>query len=193
MNEYQIENLFGVIRSTPAPFARGIILLFNVSLLVYVVGCMEPMPNSRYTSIVSSDDIDFAKSEATSRLNRGPGKYERWERLHKSIKAELSKYGTVTWDPDPLPDFYFSGDWFQENSDAYGICSLGPINVQLLNALPQILAAHDNNAILEMNGIEQPIEGRVIFATSTEVLVGWDGMDSNACSKRLHELGVSLE
>ena len=168
-------------------------LLFNVSLLVYVVVCMEPTPNSRHISIVSSDSIEFAKGEAKSRLKRGPGKHERWERLHESIKSELSKYGTVTWDPDPLPDFYFSGDWFHENSDGYGICSLKPINKHLLNALPQVLAVHDNNAILEMNGIEQPIEGLVIFATSTEVLVGWNGMDSNACSKRLRELGIALE
>lgn len=168
-------------------------LLFTVSLLVYVVGCMEPTPSSKHLSIVSSDSIGFAKAEAKSRLKRGPGKYERWERLHESIKSELSKYGTVTWDPDPLPDLYFSGDWFNENCDGYGICSLKPINKHLLTALPQLLAAHDNDAILEMNGIEQPIEGLVIFATSTKVLVGWDGMDSNACSKRLRELGIALE
>jgi hypothetical protein len=154
---------------------------------------MEPTSNSRHISIVSSDSIEFAKGEAMSRLKHGPGKYERWEHLHESIKSELSKYGTVTWDPDPLPDFYFSGDWFHENSDGYGICSLKPINKHLLNALPQVLAAHDNDAILEMNGIEQPIEGLVIFATSTEVLVGWGGMDLNACSKRLRELGIALE
>ncbi len=172
---------------------RVTLLFFNVSLLVYVVGCMEPTPNSRHISIVSSDSIEFAKREAKSRLKRGPGKYERWERLHESIKSELSKYGTVTWDPDPLPDFYFSGDWFHENSDGYSICSLKPINKQLLNALPQVLAVHDKDAILEMNGIEQPIEGLVIFATSTEVLVSWDGLDQNATGKRLRELGISLE
>ncbi len=143
--------------------------------------------------IVSSSSLNFAKSEATSRLKPGPGKYERWERLHESIKSLLSEYGTVTWDPDPLPDFYFSGDWFHENSDGYSICSLKPINKQLLNALPQVLAAHDKDAILEMNGSEQPIEGLVIFATSTEVLIGWDGLDQNACTKRLRELGFTLE
>ncbi len=110
-----------------------VIVSFNVALLVYIVGCMETMPNSRLVSIVSSDRIDFAKSEATSRLKGGPGKHERWERLHESIKSALSKYGTVTWDPDPLPDFYFSGDWFHENSDGYGICSLKPLNKDLLS------------------------------------------------------------
>ena len=151
------------------------------------------MPNSRNIAIVSSDSIDFAKSEATSRLKRESGKYERWERLHESIKSVLCQYGTVTWDFDPLPDFYFSGDWFHENSDGYGICSIKPINKHLLNALPQVLAAHNNHATLEMKGIEQPIEGLVIFVTSTEVLVGWDGMDSSACSQRLRELGIALE
>lgn len=151
------------------------------------------MPQSVAIRIVSSDSIDCAKGEAMARLSAGPGEYECWVRLHESIKSVLSEYGTVTWDPDPLPDFYFSGDWFHEDSDGYGISSLKPINKHLLNALPHVLAAHDNAAILEMNGIEQPIEGLVIFATSTEVLVGWDGMDSNACSKRLRELGIALE
>lgn len=154
---------------------------------------MESKPNSSQISIVSSDSIEFAKGEARSRLNRGPGKYERWERLHELIKSELSKYGTVSGATNPIPDFYFSGDWFHENSDGYGICSIRPINKELLNALPQLLAAHANDAILEMNGIEQPIEGLVIFATSTEVLIGWDGLDSNACSKRLRKLGIAFE
>ena len=46
--------------------------------------------------------------------------------------------------------------------------------------------------LLEMNGIEQPIEGLVIFATSTDVLVGWEGLDRNACEQQLRELGIEL-
>ena len=170
-------------------------LSFSLSLLVYVVGCMEPTPpqHSRRIAIVSSESMAIAKSEATLRLKPGPGEYERWERLHESVKSVLSEYGTVTWDPDPLPDFYFSGDWFHENSDGYSICSSKPINKPLLDALPQVLAAHDENAILELNGIEAPIEGLAIFATSTEVLVGWDGLDRNACEKRLRELGITID
>ncbi len=170
------------------------ILAFSLSLFFNAVGCAEPaMPSSRRIAIVSSDSIDFARSESTSRLKSGPGEYERWERLHESIKSVLATYGTVTWDPDPLPDFYFSGDWFHENSDGFSICSPKPINKHLLRSLPKVLAAHAEDAILEMNGIEQPIEGLVIFATSTEVLVGWAGLDRNACSKRLHELGITLD
>lgn len=162
--------------------------------LLYVVSCMEPaLPQSFAIRIVSSDSIDFAKGEAMARLSAGPGEYECWVRLHESIKSVLSEYGTVTWDPDPLPDFYYSGDWFHENSDGYSICSVKPINKNLLIALPQVLAAHDNDAILEMNGIEEPIEGLVIFVNSTEVLVGWDGLDQYATSKRLRELGITLE
>ncbi|WP_144059255.1 hypothetical protein [Rhodopirellula sp. SWK7] len=177
------------------PTMSRLTLSFSLSLLVYLVGCMEPTPpqHSRRIAIVSSESMDIAKSEATSRLKTGPGEYERWERLHESVKSVLSEYGTVTWDPDPLPDFYFSGDWFHEHSDGYSICSSKPINKQLLDALPQVLAAHDENAILEMNGIEDPIEGLVIFATSTEVLVGWDGLDRNACEKRLRELGITID
>lgn len=162
-------------------------------LLVYGVERMKPTLPSKRVAIVSSDSLDFAKNESTARLKSGPGKYERWERLHASIKSVLSEYGTVSWDPDPLPDFYFSGDWSHEISDGYSICSPKPIRKQLLYRLPHVLAAHDKDAILELNGIEQPIEGLVIFATSTEVLIGWDGLDQNTCTKRLRELGLTLE
>lgn len=143
-------------------------------------------------AIVSSESMDAAKSEASSRLKAGPGDYERWERLHETVKTALGKYGTVSWDPDPLPDFYFSGDWFHENSDGYSICSSKPIRKDLLKQLPRVLASHHEDAILEMNGIEQPIEGLVIFATSTAVLIGWEGLNRTACEQRLREVGIQL-
>ncbi len=151
-----------------------------------------PPSDSFRVAIVSSESIDIAKSEASSRLKPGPGDYERWEHLHETVKSALGKFGTVSWDPDPLPDFYFSGDWFHENSDGYSICSSKPIKTDLLKQLPHVLASHHEDAILEMNGIEQPIEGLVIFATSTGVLVGWEGLDRNACERQLRELGIEL-
>jgi hypothetical protein len=192
--EINVNSRHPVMRVVRQSTMFRVTLSFSLSLLVYV-GCMKPTPppHSRRIAIVSSESMDFAKSEATSRLKPGPGEYERWERLHESVKSVLSEYGTVTWDSDPLPDFYFSGDWFHENSDGYGICSSKPISKRLLHALPQLLATHDENAILEINGIEEPIEGLVIFATSKEVLIGWDGLDSNACEKRLRELGITLD
>ena len=143
--------------------------------------------------IVSSASMDTAKDDASARLKPGPGKFERWERLHESVKSLLSKHGTVSWDPDPLPDFYFSGDWFHENSDGYSIFSSGTIKKDLLQQLPRVLAAHHKDAILEMNGIEGAIEGLVIFVTSTGVSVAWQGLEGYACEKRLRELGVTLD
>lgn len=174
---------------------RYISFPLSLSLLVYAVGCMEQMPLSESSdiTIVSSDAIGTARAEASSRLKQGPGNYERWERLHESVKAALLEHGTVSWDPDPLPDFYFSGDWFHENSDGYSVCSSEPIKRDLLKKLPPVLASHHEDAILEMNGIEQPIEGLLIFATSKRVLVGWDGLDQNDCEKRLREIGLTLD
>lgn len=155
---------------------------------------MKSVPtNSKLIEIVSSDRIDYARSEAISRLAPGPGEYGRWERLHESVMSVLSKYGTVTWDTDPLPDFYFSGDWFHENSVGYSICSPKSINKQLLSSLPMVLAAHDENAILEMYGVEEPMIGLVVFVDSRIVLVGWDGLDQSATTKRLCELGIKLD
>jgi hypothetical protein len=154
----------------------------------------QPKPiDSRRIAIVSSDSIENAKREASAKLKAGPGDYERWEHLHENLKSVLGAYGTVTWDTDPLPDFYFSGDWFHENSDGYSICSPKPINRDLLLRLPLVLSSHHVDTILEMNGIEPPIEGLVIFATSKEVLVGWDGLDRHDCEERLRELGIKLD
>lgn len=169
-------------------------LLFRLSLFVYAAGCMEHKPPSHSIgiAIVSSEDIDIAKSQASSRLKAGPGDYERWEHLHEKVKSALGKYGSVSWDPEPLPDFYFSGDWFHENSDGYSICSSKPITKDLLKQLPKVLASHHKDAMLQMDGTEQPVDGLVILATSTGVLVGWDGLDRNACEQRLREVGIEL-
>ncbi len=144
-------------------------------------------------TVVSSDSMEIARSEASSQLKTGPGDFYRWERLHEKVKTVLRAYGTATWDPDPLPDFYFSGDWFHENSDGYSICSSRPITRDLLRQLPTILSSHHDDAILEMNGTEPPIEGLVIFATSKEVLVAWDGLDRRECEQRLRELSIELD
>ncbi len=147
---------------------------------------------SNHIKIVSSDEIDAAKKKASLRLSSGPGDYGNWEELHQSLKSTLLEYGTVSWDPDPLPDFYFSGDWFHENSDGFGLCSPSSIKRELLLKLPKILADHHKHAMLEMNGIEAPMEGLVVFATTTGVLVGWQGLDADSCKSRLREMGIVL-
>ncbi len=145
--------------------------------------------NSYRITVVSSDSMEIARREASSQLKKGPGDYDRWERLHEKVKSVLGAYGTVTWDPDPLPDFYFSGDWFHENSDGYSICSSRPITGDLLRQLPPILSSHHEDAILQMNGSVPPIEGLVIFSTSREVLVAWDGLDRRDCEQRRKRTG----
>lgn len=164
-------------------------------MLACVVGCMKHTSSSDSLGleIVSWKKLDTARDAASSRLKPGPGDFEKWERLHESVKLVLANHGTVSWDPDPLPDFYFSGDWFHENSDGYSICSSKPIRKEFLQKLPQVLATHHEDAILEMNGIEKPIEGLVIFATSSGVVVGWEGLDRKACAQRLRELGIELD
>jgi hypothetical protein len=164
-------------------------------LLATVAGCMQDTAPSDLPrlEVVSSKELDAARDSASSRLKRGAGKYENWERLHESVKSCLRNHGTVSWDTEPLPDFYFSGDWFHENSDGYRICSPRPITKDLLRKLPHVLSNHHKDAILEMNGTEHPIEGLVIFATSTGVFVAWDRLDRNECKKRLRELSIELD
>ena len=166
-----------------------------VTLLLLVNGCMQrtsPLDSAR-VEIVSFETIETAKNDATSRLQPGPGGYENWESLHESLKSVLVEYGTVSWDPDPLPDFYFSGDWFHENSDGFGICDSGVISKELLLKLRRVVAARHQDAILIMNGIADPIEGIIIFVTSTSVLIGWQDLTRNSCEKRLRDVGVTLD
>ena len=40
---------------------------------------------------------------------------------------------------------------------------------------------------------EDPVKELVIFVTSTDVLVGWQDLTSEACEKRLREIGVTLK
>jgi hypothetical protein len=169
--------------------------LLALSPLLFTVGCMEHKVHSDSVGIeiVSSTRIDAAMKEASARLGAGHGKYENWEKLHESLKSVLVEYGTVSWDTDPLPDFYFSGDWFHENSDSFAICSAKRISGEMLLKLQRVVAAHHKSAILQMNGIEDPVKELVIFVTSTDVLVGWQDLTSEACEKRLREIGVTLK
>ncbi len=80
-----------VMRSVRQRTMSPVTLLFNVSLLGLHGWLHGTYAELKHISIVSSDSIEFAKGEAKSRLKRGPGKYERWERLHESIKSALSK------------------------------------------------------------------------------------------------------
>lgn len=168
--------------------------LIVISLLV-VGGCVKnnTRSNSAQIEIVSVESIDTTKEKATSGWIPGPGKYEQWERLHEAVRAILVEHGTVSWDPKPLPDFYFSGDWFHENSDGFGVGSPDPISKELLLSLQRMLADDYKDAILEFNGLVDPIEGLVMFVTSKRILVGWTGMTRDACEKRLHDVGLNLD
>jgi hypothetical protein len=172
---------------SPAPLA--------LSLLLFTVGCMEHKIHSDSVGIeiVSSARIDAAMKEASARLGAGHGKSENWQRLHESLKSVLAQYGTVTWNTHPMPDFYFSGDWFHENSDSFAICSAKKLSGEMLLKLQRVVAAHDKIAMLVLNGIEDPVNGLEILVTSTSVLVGWQDLTSEACEKRLREIDVTLK
>jgi hypothetical protein len=174
----------------PALLRRVILML-----LVVIICYMSQISQSKVPGIqiVSSGEIDTAIDDASSRLAGDPGKHERWEQLHETLESVLGEYGSVSWDPDPLPDFYFSGDWFHENSDGFSICSSKAVSKELLLRLWGVLGAHHKDAMLGMYGIEDPIEGLVIHATAKEVLVGWQDLTADQCKQRLHEVGISLD
>ena len=153
----------------------------------------KPNSNSGRIEIVSTESFDTTKEKATSGLLPGSGMHEQWELLHESAKSILVEHGTVSWDPEPLPDFYFSGDWFHENSDGFGVCSSNSISKELLRSLQRMLADDYKDAILEFNGLVDPIEGLVMLVTSNRILVGWIGMTRDACEKRLHDVGLNLD
>lgn len=123
----------------------------------------------------------------------GHGKYETWQRLHDSICTVAARYGEVSWDSDPKPDFYFTGDWFDEYCDGFALLSTKGLSSQALRDFQKVVAAHHSQASLHLGGVEEPIAGLDILITCTRIFVKWDD-DSPALSReRLEKLQIRLE
>lgn len=123
----------------------------------------------------------------------GSGKYETWERLHAAVCTVAEQYGSASWDPDPLPDFYFSGDWFDERQDSFALCSTNGLSAQALRDFQKVVAAHHSRASLHLGGIEEPIKDLEVLITSTGIFVKWDDESPARTRQRLEKLQIRLE
>jgi hypothetical protein len=123
----------------------------------------------------------------------GHGKYETWERLHDSVCAVAARYGRASWDSDPLPDFYFSGDWFDEYRDSFALYSTKGLSAEALRDFQKAVAAHHSRASLHLAGIEEPINDLEILITSTGIFVKWDDESPARTRQRLEKLQIRLE
>lgn len=141
---------------------------------------------------VEKEKLERAESQAFSKLSRGPGSFERWEQCHEKLKAVLVQYGTVSWHPDPLPDFYFSGDWFHECTHSFDPSNPASVSSQLLLSLQNVLQGHDKTALLFLWGDEK-LDGLRIFLSTSQILICWEGLTPEECRARLKELGAEID
>ena len=171
----------------------GLIALF----LLLALGCA----NEQSIKLPGNPPIEFATPEEWQTeerrigkpAGRGPGKYETWERLHGSVVRVAEKYGTASWDTKPLPDFYFSGDWFDENRDSFALQTTRGVSASAWRDFQQAVAAHGATSELLLVGQESSIEGLEILITAQRILVRWQDKTPRQCQQKLAQLKLRLD
>ncbi len=168
-----------------------------LSLCLFGAGCsyqhVEPSNKSMPISFVSSSELNRESTELTGRWPSGHGEYETWERYHDSLVEVAKRYGSVSWDPSPLPDFYFSGDWFHDRSDWFSLHSKSGLSAEALRDFQGVVASHLPDTRLCLHGQSDPIDGVEVLITSSRILVSWGDLSPKHCREKLAELGLHLE
>lgn len=144
-------------------------------------------------SFVTASELSQESKSLQARRPSGAGSYETWKRYHDSLCAVAKRYGSVSDDPEPTPDFYYSGDWFHELSDGFALQTQRAVSAQALRDFQKVVAAHDANARLNMGGdILTPLDGLDILITSSSILVAWGDESAQGCKSKLQALGIEL-
>ena len=130
-----------------------------------------------------------AGSRATKHETWSEKDFEKWERYHDSIVAVLKTVGIVSMEPQPLPDFYHSGDWFDTYTDGFSIENEKILTPALLLNLVRCVAAADPGATLEFAGVDGNVDGLHIFISSEGAFAYWNGLSALQCEERVIALG----
>src|SRR5689334_3107555 len=88
-------------------------------------------------------------------IEQARGTYETWERLHDSLVLVAEKFGTTSENqssesPTRLPDFYHSGDWYDENWDRFDLLTSQGVSARSLRGLQHAVAAHGARSQLRL-------------------------------------------
>lgn len=144
-------------------------------------------------TFVSTSQLRHEES-LTGRKTPGAGEYETWERLHSSLCDVAKRYGRVSGSADtPLPDFYHSGDWYDELWDGFTLYSTKGLSKQALRELQAVVAAHHADASVLLVGDADQIVGLEVLMTSTHIFVSWENASPEQCREKLNALGINLE
>jgi len=144
---------------------------------------------------LSSIDFHVESEKLRGRLPDQEGSYQNWKVYHDKLLDIAQRHGTVSDIPDePPPDFYYSGDWFHKLSDGFAVNSQKALSSQSLKELREVVANHDDLAILNLGGgYEPPLEGLSILISSDRILVSCLGKDAQECIEFLSGLGINLQ
>ena len=106
-----------------------------------------------------SEEEQLVAFRETGRPSPGPGEYQTWEKLHDALVAVAEEYGSASERPNPLPDFYHTGDWFDEYRDGFTLPTTKGLTAQALREFQVAVAAHHPRASLALVGQADEIKG----------------------------------
>ena len=121
------------------------------------------------------------------------GYYKNWKRYHEALCSVARMHDKVSDSPDPVPDFYYSGDWSRELADGFALCTAKGLSVESLRELQKVVAAHDCTGSLSLEGdVTTPLFGLDILITPTEIFISWHNESAEGCRARVEALGGRL-
>lgn len=173
-------------------------MLSTIIVLDLACGCestpprLSPPPGALPILFVTQDEQRVALRE-TGRTTPEVGEYATWKKLHDSLVTVAEKHGRASWTPEPKPDFYFSGDWFDEYCDSFALLTTKGLSPQALRDFQVAVAAHHPRASLVLIGQAKEIEGLEIHITATQILVAWEDATSEKCRRKLERIGIRLD
>jgi len=139
--------------------------------------------------VVDYDLLEESGEDA--RASMAPPRRDRWLAFHDALTEVLGRYGKVG--SSEGVDFYHSGDWFDEDADAFSIMSGAQVSARLLRELQGALAGHDPAAtlILEADSGSR-LWGLEIYVRARSIDIGWYESDAATCARLLREHGLDF-
>jgi hypothetical protein len=138
--------------------------------------------------------VALNKAVVAKRTPSSEGDYRTWLRYHKALVKVLNKFGVAGDAGVENPDFYYSGDWFHEETDGFAIRTASCLNKKLFIALQKVVQRHHPNATLWLVGDRNtPVDKLCFFVTPTIMLAALADESASACQSRLEETGIDLK
>ena len=163
-----------------------------IAACLMLAGCSHehvmPSNDTMPISFVTSSELN--EESGRHHWTYGRGKFKTWERYHISLWAVAKRYGSVSDEPDPLPDFYHTGDWYHERSDRFDLYSTKGLSAEVLRKFHRVVAAHLPDTNLHLYGQSDSINDITVLITPSKILVARDGTSAQKCEEKFNKLGI---